>query len=152
MKTQLPPLLALSLTALSGCASPVQRQTAVTATRYGAPPEIVRKMERGDRLSLFDLGLLAQAHLPDDDVLAYLRQTNASYRLKITEIDQLREQGVSDRIMDYLLTTPTRVVRPFRGYVRGGAWYHGFGHGSFGHGHYGHGFGHGGSHHGGHHR
>lgn len=134
MKTQLPLLLALSLTALSACASPVQHQTAATATRYGALPEIGRKMERGDVLSLTDLGPLAQAHLPEDEVLAYLRQTNASCRFKITEIDQLRGQGVSDRIIDYLPTTPTRVVRPLRGYVRDGAWYHGFGHGGSHHG------------------
>lgn len=146
MKIQLPLFLALSLSVLSGCASQAQHQTAMTATRYGAPPEVVRKMERGGRLALADLGLLAQAHVPDDDVLAYVRQTNVSYRLKTAEIDQLRAQGVSDRIIDYLLTTPTRVVRSFRGYVRGGAWYPGFGHGGFGHG-----FGHGGSHHGGHH-
>lgn len=151
MKIQLPLFLALSLSALSGCASQTQRQTAVIATRYGAPPEVVRKMERGDRLALADLGLLAQAQVPDDDVLAYIRQTNVSYRLKTAEIDQLRAHGVSDRIIDYLLTTPTRVARPYRGYVRGGAWYHGFGHGGFGHGYYGHSFGHGGSHHGGHH-
>jgi len=146
MNIRMSMFLALSLGLLSGCASQAQRQTAATATRYGAPPEVVRKMERGDRLALADLGLLAQSHMPDDDVLAYMRHTNAAYWLKTAEIDQLRAQGVSDRIIDYLLTTPTRVVRSFRGYTRGGVWYHGFGHG-----YHGRGFGHGGSHHGGHH-
>lgn len=147
MKIQLSLLFALSLTVLSGCASSTQRQTAVTATRYGAPPEVVRKMERGARLSLTDVGLLAQARVPDEDVIVYLRQTNTIYGLTTTQIDQLRAVGVSDRLIDYLLATPTQVVRPYRRYVRGGAWY-----GGFGHGYYGHGFGHGGSHHGGHHR
>lgn len=150
MKIQLPPFLALSLAALSGCASTAQRQFAMTATRYGASPEVVRKMERGDRLSLPDLETLARAHVPDDDVLVYLRRANASYKLTTTQIDQLRTRGVSDRIIDYLLTTPTRVARPYRGSIRGGMWYGGFGHGVFGHGSYGHGFGHGGAHHGGH--
>lgn len=148
MKIQLPLYFVLSLAALSGCASTAQRQIAMTATRYGASPEVVRKMERGDRLSLPDLETLAQAHVPDDDVLAYLRRTSAYYKLTTAQIDQLRARGVSDRIIDYLLATPTRVASPYRGSIRGGMW---FGYGAFGHGSYGHGFGHGGARHGGHH-
>ena len=139
--------LALSLVTLSGCVSTAQRQTAKIAIRYDVSTEVVRKMERGDRLALTDLELLARAQVPDDDVLNYLQQTNVSYRLTTAQIDRLRVQGVSDIIIDYLLATPTRVDRPYRAYALSRTWYH-----DYGRRHYGRGVGHGASHYGGHHR
>ena len=144
-------LLALSLVLLGGCASTAQRQTARIAIRYDVSSEVLRKIDRGDRLALADLELLAQAQVPDADVLIYLKQTNVSYKLTTAQIDRLRAQGVSDFIIDYLLATSTRVARPYRGYVRSRTWYQGYGHGTFAHGYYGHGFGHGALPHGGHH-
>lgn len=138
MKTKLIPLLALSLAALSGCATAAQRQAAVTASLSGAPAALVGKMQRGDRLALADLETLARHRVPDDTVLAYLRETGATYELTTAQIDQLRDAGVTVRVIDYLLATPTRVARRDRGSFRGKFWRHG--HGYYGHRvHYGHG-------------
>lgn len=144
MKTKLIPLLALNLAALSGCATAAQRQAAVTASQSGAPAALVSKMQRGDRLALTDLETLARSQVPDDTVLAYLRGTGAAYELTTAQIDQLRAAGVSVRVIDFLLATPTRVARHDRSSFRGNFWLHG--HGFSGHrvhhgygGHYGYG-------------
>ena len=152
MKTKPVLLLALSLAALSGCATAARHQAATTATQWGAPAELVRKMERGGRLALTDLETLARHQIPDETVLAYLRQSGAAYELTTAQIDQMREAGVSVRVIDYLLATPARGPRP---YPRSRVWF-GFGYPHYGSGHsfggFGHGYRHGGfGHRGGHH-
>lgn len=149
MKTKLPLLLALSLAAFSGCATAAQQQAAQAATRLGAPAGLVRKMEQGDRLALTDLETLARYQVPDEDMLAYLRLTGATYQLTTAQIDQMREAGVSIRVIDYLLATPRWVSRRYRGYNGGGIGFYGYG--NFWHGSYGPGWGHGSFHHGGRH-
>ena len=149
MKAKLLLLIALCVAALSGCTSAAQQRAAQEATQLGTPADLVRKMERGDRLALTDMETLARQQVPDDTVLAYLRQTGAAYELTTAQIDQMREAGVSVRVIDYLLSTPSRVVWRYRGYYGGRIGIHGYG--SFGPGFYGHGWGHGAFHHGGHH-
>jgi hypothetical protein len=127
MKTNLILLLALSLAALSGCATAARRQAAVTASQSGAPAALVSKMQQGDRLALTDLETLARSQVSDDTVLAYLRETGATYELTTAQIDQLREAGVTVRVIDYLLATPTRAARRDRGGFRGNFWLHGHG-------------------------
>jgi|CXWL01.1.fsa_nt_gi uncharacterized protein YceK len=149
MKNTILLILALSTTALGGCASVAQQRVAQEATRLGTPDELVRKMERGARLALTDLETLARQHVPDEPVLAYLRQSGASYELTTVQIDQMRTAGVSVGVIDYLLSTPTRVAYRYRSYY-GGGW--GFsGNGYWGHGLSGHGLRHGLFHHGRHH-
>lgn len=153
MKTKILLFLALSLSALSGCASAAWHQAAEAASRSGTPADLVRRMERGDRLALADIETLARNQVPDDTVLVYLRKTPSVYKLTTAQIDQLRASSVSDRIIDYLLSTPSQVARRTRGTIRYYPWrgygypHHGFGHFSGG----GHSFGHhSGGHHGGH--
>lgn len=133
MKTKIPLLFALCVVAFSGCASAAQQRAAQEATRLGTPADLVRKMERGDRLALTDLEALARQQVPDETVLVYLRQTGARYALTTAQIDQMRVAGVSVRVIDYLLSTPVRVAWRYRGYygrpvkIRGyGAWGRGF--------------------------
>ena len=152
MKTKIPLLFALCVVAFSGCASAAQQRAAQEATRLGTPADLVRKMERGDRLALTDLETLARHQVPDENVIAYLRQSGAAYELTTAQIDQMRVAGVSIRVIDYLLSTPTRMARSYRGYYGGGRRFYSYGHGNFGHGFPSHGWGHGSIHHGGHHQ
>lgn len=142
MKTTILLTLALSTAALGGCASVAQQRAAQEATRLGTPGELVRKMEQGDRLALTDLETLARQRVPDETVLAYLRQSGARYELTTAQIDRMRTAGVSVRVIDYLLSAPSRVAYRYRSYYGGnwgGHWGrgfsgHGLGHGSFYHG------------------
>ncbi|MBL9219397.1 MAG: hypothetical protein JNG82_12965 [Opitutaceae bacterium] len=154
MKTKLPLFLALGFAALSGCATAASPRslTATLAAERGAPAALVNTLQRGGRLTLADIETLAILKVPDDTTLAYLRQNGAAYELTLAQIDQMRNAGVSVRVIDYLLASPARVVRTVR-YPR---MWHGFGYHHYGAGHhsdgFGHGFGHGGfGHHRGHH-
>jgi hypothetical protein len=151
MKTKPSLLFALGLAALSGCASAARQHAVQTAIQLGTPTELVSKMERGDRLTLTDLETLARHQIPDAEMLAYLRQTDAAYELTMAQIDRMRAAGVSVKVIDYLLATPRQGIRRYRGYYGGGFGWYGYGHGGFGHGFPRHGRGHGSIHHGGHH-
>jgi hypothetical protein len=106
-------------------------------------------MQRGGRLTLADVQKLANLQIPDDVTLAYLRDSGAAYELTTAQIDQMRAAGVSVRVIDYLLSTPSRVASRYRGNYGGGLWLHGYGY--YGRGYYGHGLGHGSFRHGGRH-
>ncbi len=108
MKPKLPLLIALSVAALNGCATARQQQAAALAASFGVPVPIVRTMELGGRLSFDEIAALTQAGFPAEETLLYLRSGNAVYTLKAAQIDELRAAGVSDPIIDYLLSTPLR--------------------------------------------
>lgn len=133
---------------LSGCASTAQHKVAQEATRLGAPARLTEKLNRGGRLTLADIETMSRQSIPDDEILSYLRQSDARYELTTAQIDQMRASGVSDRIIDYLLSTPGQTARRWGSYSYG---FRTYGYGHFGHGYYGT-FGHGfGGHRGGHH-
>lgn len=149
MKTKLHLLLALSLAAFSGCATATSPHSleATLAAERGAPASLVNTLQRGGRLTLADIESLAILKVPDDTTLAYLRRNGAAYELTLAQIDQMRDAGVSVRVIDYLLASPARVARtvlyprmwfgfghPHHGVGRhSGGFGHGFGHGGFGH-------------------
>lgn len=148
MKTRVSLLLALSLAALSGCATASSPGSiaATVAAEHSAPAALIATLQRGGRLTLADIERLASLQVPDDTTLAHLRRTGAAYEMTLAQIDQMRSTGVSTRVIDYLLATPTLAARAIqRSRTRFG---YGYSHFGFGHhhdsfGHYGHGgFGH----------
>jgi hypothetical protein len=79
------PVLILSAALLGGCAS------------LGPPaPPPVRVPE-----------ILALSHesVPADDIIAKMRQSETVYRLTASQLAKLHEQGVSDRVIDYMQRT-----------------------------------------------
>ncbi len=112
MRTSITLLFVLSTVAMTGCINTVARhrtaQTAELAASFGAPASIVRTMEGGGRLSLDEIGALAQTGFPAEETVGYLRSGNAVYALKTAQIDELRAAGVSDLVIDYMLGTPLR--------------------------------------------
>ncbi len=135
-------IIVVGAVALSGCASTAQHKVAEEATRLGAPVRLTDKLNRGARLTLADIEAMSRQSIPDDAILSYLRQSDARYELTTAQIDQMRASGVSDRIIDYLLSTPSQTARRWGSYPYGFRT-HGYGH--FGRGYYGtlgHGFGH----------
>ena len=139
----------LALLTTSGCATTASPRsvTATLAAERGAPVALVTSLQRGRRLALADIETLASLQVPDDTTLDYLRQNGAAYELTLAQIDQMRDMGVSPRVIDYLLATPARAARTAqRSRMRFGL---GFGYphyGGFGHYYsgYGHNLGHGG--------
>lgn len=109
-------LAAALLVTAGGCATRTSRARSTTATlaaEHGASATLVANLQRGTRLSLANIEELAVLKVPDDATVAYLRDTGTSYQLTTGQVVLLREVGVSDRVIDYLLATPNRVaVRP----------------------------------------
>ncbi len=132
----------LGAVTFSGCASTTQHKVAQEATRLGAPASLTDKLNRGGRLTLADIETMTRQAVPEADILSYLRQSGARYELTTAQIDQLRASGVSDRVIDYLLSTPGQSARRWGSYPYG---FRSYGYSYFGHGYYGwpgHGFGH----------
>ena len=137
----------LAVLTTGGCATTASRPrstAAALAAERGAPAPLVSTLQRGGRLSLADIEHLASLKIPDNVTLAYLRGSRAIYQLTTTQISQMREAQVSDRVIDYLLTTPNQVAGRSRGYYGYGGGVRMRGQSNFGRGFGGGGFGYGG--------
>jgi hypothetical protein len=156
MKTRLTVLaLVTAATLLSGCATVGRKETALAIARYGTDATVVGKVEQGRPLVLTDLEELGRRKVPDGIILDYLRQREDFYRLTSAQVVRLREAGLGDPVVDYLLASReraawlTRRIYPTYGYAYHGSFgrypglghgYGGYGLGGFGH-RGGHGFG-----------
>lgn len=130
MKRSLVLLLVATLAVLTsgGCATAGSRPrstAAFAAAERGAPAALVSTLQNGARLSLGDIEHLAGLKMPDDLTLAYLHDSGATYQLTTAQIVRMRDAEVSDRVIDYLLTTPNRVAVRYPGNYRGGVRRHG---------------------------
>ena len=112
-------------------------------------PETYTRVEQGEPLAIADVKALAQAGVSDDIIIAQIRNSHAVYHLSATEIIDLHNAGVSNRVINAMMNTanagttttivetapppapaPPVVVRPAPDYVwvdgewewRGGAW------------------------------
>jgi hypothetical protein len=146
MNTRLTLLILIASALLStGCMTTARRNTAMAASQYGADATVVDKLEHGRQLSLIDLEELGRRGVPDNLILTHLRSRADTYRLTAAQVVYLREAGLGERVINYLLDSRERVARPSRrGYPIYSRRYHGsFGHnsGGFGLGGLGHGGG-----------
>lgn len=130
-----------------GCATAARRNTALVAAQYGADVSVLDKLERGARLSFADLEELGRRGVPENAILAHLNRRDDAYRLTTTQVVRLREAGVSDGVIDYLLASRERRSY-YPAYVYSYGYHDAFGHHWGGYGGFGH---HGGSRFGGHH-
>lgn len=136
------PVLAAAILA-GGCATTARRNTAHAAAQYGTDVVVLEKLERGSRLSFADLEELGRRRVPDEVILSHLQRRDDAYRLTTTQVLRLREAGIGDPVIDYLLASPERVAwrarrsYPVWGYHDAFGHHHGFGH--WGHGFHGHG-------------
>jgi hypothetical protein len=71
-------------------------------------PALKEKMLHGDALPLSEIEILSQAGLSENLILNYLRSSGGSYELLTKDIDLLRDAGLTDSVIDYLLTTRSR--------------------------------------------
>lgn len=146
MKTRIALLfLTVAASLLSGCTTAARQNTAMAAAQYGTDMNVVDKLERGRALSFYDLEELGRRSVPDAVILAHLRRRDDPYRMTAAQVSRLRESGLGDRVINYLLDSRERAARRvrFRGYPAFAHHHHdSFGHYSGGHGGFGHGGGH----------
>jgi len=64
-------------------------------------PQTYRRIENGERLSVNDIINLSV--LNDDKVIELIQKTGSSYTLNTYQIDKMRQSGVSERVINYMM-------------------------------------------------
>lgn len=68
-------------------------------------PQTLNRVDNGEQLSIHDIISLHQAGVSDDKIIELIQKTNSRYMLNTYKIDRLKEAGVSDRVINYMLNT-----------------------------------------------
>jgi hypothetical protein len=91
---------------LTACGlSPQQKADYARVQASGVSSAVYDKMAHGDDLSLYDIKALTRAHVNDGIILRYLRDRQTIYFLNSADVTGLRNAGVSQSIVDYMLQT-----------------------------------------------
>ncbi len=114
MMPKLPRLAVLVLPLfLTACGlSEQQKADYASVQRAGVNSAIYDKMVHGDPLSLYDIKSLSRAGVSDGVILRYLRDQETIYSLSSNDVTSLRNAGVSQSIVDFMLQTPQRYGSP----------------------------------------
>lgn len=65
---------------------------------------------RPQPLAQADIVSLTKAGVPDDEIIARIDRTRTVFRLGSEDVIRLRNEGVSDRVVNYMLDTYARYV------------------------------------------
>jgi hypothetical protein len=97
---------------LTACGlSPQEKADYASVQVSGVSSAIYDKMIHGDALSLYDIEALSRARVSDGVILRYLRNRGTVYLLSSADVVGLKKAGVSESIIDYMLSTP-RIYPP----------------------------------------
>lgn len=75
-------------------------------------PGTYAKVDQGQPLSLSDVKALAKAGISDDVIISQIQNTHTVYYLTAPEIIDLRDAGVTDKVVNYMINTPNTVAAP----------------------------------------
>lgn len=62
-------------------------------------------MTSGEKLGISDVVVLAKSGMTDDAIIAKIAETGSVYNLSVEEIEALRKEGVSTRVINYMMST-----------------------------------------------
>ena len=68
-------------------------------------PRTVQRMDRGEPLTVNDVIKLSQGGVSDETIIRYMQDTDTTYNLSQTQINRMREAGVSPRVINYMVET-----------------------------------------------
>src|SRR5664280_1810408 len=75
-------------------------------------PETFQRVEQGQPLGLADIKALAKSGVSDEVILSQIRNSHVVYRLTTAEIIDLKDSGVSNRVIDFMINTPSMYPPP----------------------------------------
>jgi outer membrane lipoprotein SlyB len=81
-----------------------QQQRAMLAREY---PQTLQRIDQGQPLGLADVKALARAGVSDDVIISQIRNSRTVYHLSTAEIIDLKDSGVSERVIDFMINTPS---------------------------------------------
>ncbi|MFB3919969.1 glycine zipper domain-containing protein [Candidatus Velamenicoccus archaeovorus] len=62
-------------------------------------------MSGKEKLGISDVIVLAKSGMTDDAIIAKIAETGSVYNLSVEEITTLQKEGVSNRVINYMMTT-----------------------------------------------
>ena len=80
-------------------------------------PQTLQRVEQGQPLTATDVQQLAQAGVGDELIISQIRNSRTVYHLTTSDIIALKNAGVSERVIDFMINTPIHMGPP-----RWGAW------------------------------
>ena len=73
-------------------------------------PQTYERVDQGTPLSLADVKALAKAGIAEDVIINQIRNSRTIFHLSAPDIIELRDAGVGDKVINYLINTPTTVA------------------------------------------
>ena len=77
--------------------------TGINSALADPPPP----MEQGQPVSVPDVKMLAKSGMSDDVILSQIRNSHTVYHLSTAEIVDLKDAGVSQKVIDFMINTPS---------------------------------------------
>ncbi|HTS19707.1 MAG TPA: YXWGXW repeat-containing protein [Verrucomicrobiae bacterium] len=68
-------------------------------------PATWQRVEQGQPLGLADIKQLAKAGVSDEVIISQIRNSHSVYQLSTSEIIDLKDAGVSERVIDFMINT-----------------------------------------------
>jgi uncharacterized protein YcfJ len=75
-------------------------------------PQTLQRVTQGQPLTLADVKALTKAGISDEVIISQIRNSRTAYRLSTAEIIELKEAGVSNKVIDYMINTPSLYPPP----------------------------------------
>ena len=68
-------------------------------------PRTMKRIDRGEQLSINDIKSMSKNGLSDNVIIGQIQATGSVFYLKTDEIIDLKNSGVSQRVIDYMIQT-----------------------------------------------
>lgn len=68
-------------------------------------PQTLHRIDRGEQLSLQDIKNMSRNGLSDDVIINQIKATNSVFNLSSDQIIDLKESGVSQKVINYMVKT-----------------------------------------------
>ncbi len=75
------------------------------STMQQSSPQTLRRVDNGDQLTLNDIEKMSKSGIGDDKIIGVIQSTGSIYHLSSEDITELKNAGVSQRVIDYMLQT-----------------------------------------------
>jgi hypothetical protein len=79
-----------------GCETPPPRRPPPPVVRYPSQP-----------LGVADVKMLAKSGISDEVIISQIRNSRTVYRLSAADILDLKDNGVSEKVIDFMINTPS---------------------------------------------
>jgi hypothetical protein len=70
------------------------------------------RVDQGQPLGVADVKALARSGINDDVIISQIRNSRTVYHLSAADIIDLRDAGVSNRVIDFMINTPSSIGGP----------------------------------------